>query len=362
MIRRFALAMLIALPMLASPAAAQDRLVRRFSREFGRATQGHAPEEYPNRGLSEAGVRRLWSVMDSIVLARLRAGDDLAHVDSLLRTLPGYEGPSVGDGERIGRTMFYRTLPHDAPSYMVAAVDSPGTVVLGVYGLNMATAGRVSAFARRGGRWQRTGVFQAADPVHAFTLPTGAGRWGLATVEVFTGADRQDCHLKLWTLTAAGLRRDTAYAQRMIDCQVEQSGGEIRIVYDSFPSMLSTGVLGVRLAYLRVLRADRGRLRANDQPVNPWVHVVEQYYALLHAGRRGDAAALLASPGLARQMPPHIGAADDEGDPSAGTGSLTGRTIRGDEETWRRIRSARGSDGRWRIVAVEPASDPFPAQ
>jgi hypothetical protein len=360
-IRRALAAFLLLLPCVATSAAAQGDAVARFDRALMRVLEPgaeEAPWAFPMDAVRMAPV---WSAMDSLIVGRLRAGDDVAAIDSLMRTLRGYAAPTAGEGEVIGRTHFYHSLPREAPSYLVAALDSPATVVVGVYNLTMASAGRMSVFARRGGRWARIGGLQAKDPVRVFALPAGSGRWGMATVETFTGADRQECFLKLWTATAGTMRRDTTYAGRLLDCEVAAAEGEIRVTFSDYPRTLSAGLMGVRLDWDRTLRVSGGRLRADaDRSLNPWVLVVEQYFA-----RRGTPAAarLLDRPALARVLgtrPP--AAVTDEGDLRAGRGSVTIRRMNGGAVRWERILSARGADGRWRIVDVQPAPDPDAGQ
>ncbi|HET6764187.1 MAG TPA: hypothetical protein VFH27_10965 [Longimicrobiaceae bacterium] len=360
-IRRAVAILLLLLPLAVRSAAGQRDPVVRFDRALMRVLEPGAAEMPWDHQMEATAMRGVWNAMDTLVLSRLRVGDDLAAIDSLLRTLRGYAPATAGDGDVVGHTQFYRTLPRHAPSYMVAALDSPATVVVGVYNLTMASAGRVSVFARRAGRWSRVGGFQAANPVRVLSRPTGAGRWGMATVETFTGADRRECFLKLWTVSAGAMRRDTAYAGRLLDCEVTETDDGIHVAFSDYPRALSAGLLGVRLGWDRTLRVAGGRLRADaDRSLNPWVLVAEQYFA-----RRGTPAAarLLARPALAHDLGSgRPDATADEGNLQEGTGWLTVRTAVGGSESWQRILSARGADGRWRIVDVQPAADPSAGQ
>jgi len=360
-IRRALAVLVLLLPCSVHAASAQRDPVARFDAALMRVLEPGAAEMPWDHEMGARTMAPVWNAMDTLVLSRLRAGDGLPAIDSLLRTLRLYAPATAGEGQVVGRTQFYHTLPRNAPSYLVAAPDSPATVVVGVYNLTMASAGRVSVYGRRAGRWTRVGGFQAANPVQVFSLPAGTGRWGLATVETFTGGDRQECFLKLWTVGAGTMRRDTAYAGRLLDCEVTETEGAIHVAFSEHPRTLSAPLLGARLGWDRMLRVSGGRLRANgDRSLNPWVLVAEQYFA-----RRGTPAAarLLARPELARALGAgRPDAATDEGNLAEGTGWLTVRTAAAGVESWQRIHSARGADGRWRIVDVQPATDPYAGQ
>jgi len=98
-----------------------------------------------------------------------------------------------------------------------------------------------------------------------------------------------------------------------------------------------------------LVRPDGTNVSVATELANPWVEVVDRYYA--HAARNPAAArALLADPALARTLGTRVpGAGDDGGDPVGGTGWLVIEV----RDARYRVTSRRGSDGRWRIAAVE---------
>jgi hypothetical protein len=80
------------------------------------------------------------------------------------------------------------------------------------------------------------------------------------------------------------------------------------------------------------------------------VEVVDRYYARA-ARSPAEARALLVDPGLARRLGTRVPMAFGDGsDPHAGTGWI----VIGIGDRRSRVLSRRGSDGRWRITAVEP--------
>jgi hypothetical protein len=136
----------------------------------------------------------------------------------------------------------------------------------------------------------------------------------------------------------------------MKEPSAETADGTVRIAFTRFPRHLHAPILGARIAYVTTLRPSGSSVSATTEVANPWVEVVDRYYARA-ARSPAEARALLADPGLARHLGTRVpDANDDGGDLRAGSGWLV--IAPGDARY--RVTSRRGSDGRWRITAVEP--------
>jgi hypothetical protein len=354
---------LVALSALQSSLSAQrNPTAARFDRMAHRlAAGGVSSDVYPFRRANPRRVVALWDALDAVVLRELSRKAGVAAASNRLTKLHGYRAAHAGKGVVIGGATFYSQLPQAHPNYFVGAVDSAGTMAVAVYDLGPTVPGRVSAFARRGGSWRRVGRFQPALPVQAYVLRTGPLAFGVATVEVFLGADRQDCYLKTWSLSAAGMTLRHARAARMVDCQVEPTDSTIAVAYDTFPAFLRTGVLGVRLSYRRTFRALNGRMAASpDEPLNPWALVVERYFGLLGA-HPAAARRLLEDPALAHALGRSwLIAAADSGSVEAGAGAIViRRGATRDKDRFWAVRCRRGADGEWHIFGFAPVKDPF---
>ena len=342
--------MLVALPSLARDAAAQpdplrDRFVSRLE-DTGGASASAMP------------YRQLWEVMDSLVLRELRRGRTVDGVNRALTALPGFSGASEGDAVAIGRGTFYSELPRALPGYVVLPVRAGREpLLLGVYNFGINAPGRVSLFARRGGAWRRTGVADARFPVVPYLLPLADSGLALVMLETFTGGDHQDGAVRIWRVRGGTLEPLRTRPGEMKEPSAETTNGTVRIAFTRFPAHLSAPILGTRIAYVTTLAPAGTSVSVTTEVANPWVEVVDRYYARA-AQNPAEARALLADPTLARRLGTRIPSAyDDAGDLRAGTGWMVIEvgSIR------YRVASRRGSDGRWRITAVEregaPAAD-----
>ncbi len=328
-------AVFVALSLPCAPASAQPDAVTRFRHRIEGASALPESEADPLRGFDSAAVAAAWNELDAIVLSRLRRGRDVATIGRFLRTLPG--APDEDDEVRGG--------------YRLVQVNAPVPVVLGVYNLGTAP-GRVSVFARRLGVWAREGSYDAAHPVRAYPLPAANGAAWWAAVATFTGGDREECLLTLWSYRRADVTRAPADPAPMVDCEVEAGPAAVRITFHSFPRALRTSVLGVRLSAVRTLTSGEGGPRVHDEPMNPWSHLLDHYYALQAAGQRAAALRLLARPELAALLAdPEYEAAADEGDAGAGRGSVFTVRTRGDVQLWSRISVVRRG-GTWLVDEV----------
>ncbi|HEX8693764.1 MAG TPA: hypothetical protein VF746_15185 [Longimicrobium sp.] len=340
---------------VASPAHAQPlaREVARFAERLN---------EEPENELGEGPARptpATWDALDAIVLAALGGGVAPHRLDSLLATLPGYHPPSEGAGFQLGRTTFYSSLPQETPNYFVAPVRVGGrTLLLGLYSLTYNGTGRMSVYARTGGRWRRTARVDARNPLTAHLLPLGDTVLGLVTVETFVGADRQEGRIELWRLTPGGLRLQHAERGRFVDYDVQATRSAVAVQYDSFPKHLAAPVLGPRLSFRTTYRARGGRFVADTVSLAPWVEVLESFYRLAPRGPRSLARSLVAgeNEGLYRLLARarEVDALDAGGDLARGEGWVLLSSDRG----VLRVVSRRGPGGRWRIVYARPARRP----
>jgi hypothetical protein len=192
----FAIALFFVLssfPVLAQPTSLEkDRFAELLN------VAGEAPE-----GREAAAYRRVWNGLDSLALARLNAGTAPGELDGVLSALPGYAGPSEGEGVATENTIFYGSLPRDAPNYLAAPLRvGRDTVVLGLYSLMHNTPGRMSVYARREGRWRRTGGYDAPLPISARLLFPGD-----SSVAVVAFEDRRPGGLPRRASPAGGGRR-----------------------------------------------------------------------------------------------------------------------------------------------------------
>jgi hypothetical protein len=335
--------MLVALLGPARPAAAQpdplrDRFVSRLE------ATGDAPT-------SAMPYRKVWDVMDSLVLRELQRGRGVDEVNRALAALPGHSGASEGDAVTIGRGTFYSELPRDLPGYGVLPVRAGREpLLLGVYNFSINAPGRVSLFARRGGAWRRTSVADARFPVVPYLLPLADSGLAVVTLETFTGGDHQDGTVRIWRVRRRVLEPLRTLPGEMKEPEAEVVGGTVRIAFTRFPRSLSAPILGTRIAYVTTLAPVGASVSVTTELANPWVEVVDRYYA--HVTRNpAEARALLADPTLARPLGRKMPAShDDGGDLRAGTGWL----VIEPGNTRYRVSSRRGSDGRWRITSVEP--------
>lgn len=339
----------------ARPACAQP-----LAREAARFAERLNDEPEEELGLEFPRPRpATWDALDALVLAALGAGVQPHRLDSLLATLPGYRAPTEGEGFRIGHTTFYSSVPRETPSYYVAPVRVGGrTLLLGLYSLTYNGTGRMSVYARRGGRWRQTGRVDARNPLAAHLLPLGDTVLGLVTVETFVGADRQEGRIKLWRLTPGGLRIQHAERGRFVDYQVRATGSAVAVQYDSVPKHLAAPVLGPRLSFRTTYRARGGRFVADTVSLAPWVEVLESFYRLAPRGPRSLARSLVAAEnaGLYRLLlkAGEGSAWDAGGDLARGEGWV----LVSSGEGFLRVVSRRGPDGRWRIVYAQPARRP----
>lgn len=333
----------MALAVLAAhhPAAAQpDALAERFVEQLNESG-----------GAGPAAYRRLWNVMDSMVLRELGRGKDAEAVNRTLAGLPGFAGPTEGDGVAIGRGVFYSELPRALPGYVVLPVRAGGeTLLMGVYNFGINSPGRLSVFARRGGAWRRTGVADARAAVVPYLLPLADSGLAVVTLETFTGGDHQDGTARVWRLRRGVLEPLQTLQGEMKEPEAAIADGRVRISFTRFPRHLHAPILGTRIAYVTTLSSTGATVRATTEVANPWVEVVDRYYG---AAARTPAAAraLLATPALARSLGTRVPTAhEDGGDVRAGTGWIV------IERAGRRYRvtSRRGAGAQWRIMAVEP--------
>ncbi|HVG46486.1 MAG TPA: hypothetical protein VM890_17200 [Longimicrobium sp.] len=346
-----ALAATLVLAALACPAAAQpDPLRERFTARL-EATGG---DDVPR-----AAYRRMWEVMDSLVLRELRRGGDAGEVNRALAELPGYAAPSEGDAVTIGRGSFYSELPRALPGYVVVPVRAGREpLLMGVYNFGVNAPGRVSLFARRAGAWRRTGVVDARFPVVPYLLPLADSGLAVVTLETFTGGDHQDGTARVWRVRRGVLEPLRTLTGEMKEPSAETTNGRVRIAFTRFPTRLAAPILGTRIAYVTTLSAAGAGVSVATEVANPWVEVVDRYYALAARNPAG-ARALLADPALARRLGTRAPDADDDGgDLRAGNGWLVAEPggVR------YRITSRRSADGRWRITAVEPEPERPSAQ
>ena len=341
---------LLLLSFLPRPAGGQ-----RFAREIERFTDRlNAWEEMD--GGSRAGARGAWSAMDTLVLAALNGGVAPRGLDSLLATVPGYRGASEGEGFQSGRVAFYSQLPRETPTYFVAPVRLGGrTLLVGVYSLTSGEPGRMSVYAERSGRWRRIGGHDGENQVAPYFLPLADSVLGVVTMDSYEGGDHSRGWVKLWRLTPSGLRLVRAEPGSMLDPRVEATDSTVVIENDSLPPTVGGAHLGPRMSFRSTYRARGGRIVRETAEANPWVHVVERFYALAGRGERTRARALAADEATYRALravEPH--AQREGGEIGAGEGWMEMYTDGGPIT----IESRRGADGRWRIVRVARGEHP----
>jgi hypothetical protein len=336
-----ALAATLALLALARPAAAQpDPLRARFTARL-EATGGGAPR---------TAYRRMWEVMDSVVLRELSRGGTADEVNRTLSAFPGFAGAAEGAGFTTDQAAFYDELPRALPGYVVFPVRASGeALLLGVYNFGVNGAGRVSLFARRGGEWTRTGVADARFAVTPFLLPLADSALALVTLDVFTGADHQDGQVRVWRIGDGGLELLRTLPGELKEPSGHFEDGAVRISFSRVPRHLDAPVLGTRIEHVAAIAPSGATVAVRDSIANPWVEIADRYYAL--AARNPAAArALLASPALAARLGTRIPRSlRDAGRPDVGGWIVIG--LHGREYM---VNSTRGADGRWRIVSILP--------
>lgn len=336
----------LALLAIATPAAAQpDPLRDRFAARLD-DTGGDEATALP--------FARAWDVMDSVVLRELRRGREAAEVNRALSGFPGWSGASEGDGETIGQGTFYSELPRALPGYVVLPVRAGGeTLMMGVYNFGINESGRVSLFAKRAGTWRRTAAFDARFPVVPYLLPLADSGLAVVTLETFTGGDHQDGSARVWRIRRGALEPLLRLPGEMKEPSARVEKGSVEIAFTRFPRHLSAPILGTRLSYVTTIRAVGSRVTTSTESANPWVDVVDRYYGLA-ATSPAAARALLADPALARRLGTRAPMSfDDGGDARTGSGWIE---IERDNVRYRLV-ARRGTDGRWRITAVEPKQE-----
>lgn len=327
---------------LPRPAAAQpDPLVERFVERLDSTGGGAGPAAY----------RRMWEVMDTLVLRELARGKDADEVNRALAALPAYSGASEGSGFTTGRATFYSELPRALPSYVVLPIRAGReTLLMGVYNFGVAYPGRVSLFARRGGAWRRTGAADSRFTVVPYLLPLADSGLAIVTLETFTGASYQSGTARAWRVRRGALEPLRTIATGMLEPHAETANGRVRIAFTRRPRNLDAPNLGTRRGFAITISPAGQTVTASTEVTTPWVEVVEQYYGLARQAP-ARARALLASPSLATRLGSRVPSSrDDGGDLRTGTGWL----VIGTGERSYRVTSRRGSDGQWRITAVEP--------
>jgi hypothetical protein len=338
-----ALAATFVLVTLARPAAAQpDPLRDRFVARLQATEEGSR---------TATSYRPVWNVMDSLVLRELQRGRGVDEVNRALAALPGYGGASEGDAVTVGRGTFYSELPRELPGYVVLPIRAGREpLLMGVYNFGVNAPGRVSLFAQRGGAWRRTGVAEARFPVVPYLLPLADSGVAIVTLETFTGGDHQDGSVRIWRVRGGMLEPLRTLTGEMKEPATETVNGTVRIAFTRFPRHLAAPILGARIAYVTTLAPVGTSVSVTTEVANPWVEVVDRYYARA-ARNPAEARALLADLALARRLGAEMPTSyDDGGELRAGTGWLV---IEPGKIRFR-VTSRRGSDGRWRITAVEP--------
>lgn len=333
--------------VLPRPAAAQpDPLAQRFAARLD-ATQGENPPAVV--------YRRLWNVMDSLVLRELGRGSDAGEVNRTLAALPAFSAPTQGDTVTVGRGTFYSELPRELPGYVVLPVRAGReTLMMGVYNFGMNAAGRVSIYARRAGSWRRTGVADARFAVVPYLLPLADSALAVVTLETFTGGDHQDGTARVFRLRGGVLEPLRTLQGEMKEPAAEASNGRVRISFTRFPLHLQAPILGTRIAHVTTLAPAGATVRVTDEIVNPWVEVVDRYYGLAARDPAG-ARALLATPALAGRLGTRGPMAyADQGDPPAGMGWI----VIGVGDRFYRVSSRRRPSGGWRITSVDATANP----
>lgn len=325
-----------------SPAAAQpDPLRERFVERLDSTGGGAGPAAY----------RRMWEVMDSLVLRELGRGRSADEVNRALAELPGYSDASEGRGFSTGRATFYSELPRELPGYVVLPIRAGREALLmGVYNFGVASPGRVSVFARRGGAWRRTGVADSRFTVVPYLLPLADSGLAVVTLETFTGASYQSGTARAWRVRRGVLEPLRTVATEMLEPHAETTNRTVRISFTRRPGNLGAANLGTRRGFAITISPAGQTVTVRTEVITPWVEVVDQYYGLARQAP-ARARALLASPSLATRLGSREPMShNDGGDLRAGTGWL----VLGIGERSYRVSSRRGSDGQWRITAVEP--------
>jgi hypothetical protein len=109
------------------------------------------------------------------------------------------------------------------------------------------------------------------------------------------------------------------------------------------------------MSFRSTYRARGGRIVRETAEANPWVHVVERFYALVRRGERTRARALAADEVTYRALlAVRPNAQREGGEIGKGEGWLEMYT----DAAPVTIESRRGADGRWRIVHVAPGAHP----
>ncbi|HET7231783.1 MAG TPA: hypothetical protein VFJ16_17355 [Longimicrobium sp.] len=339
--------MALALATFPRPAAAQpDALRDRFAARL-EATEG---EDTPRPAYG-----RMWDVMDSVVLRELGRGRSPDEINQTLAGFPGFSGAMAGDGVTIGQGTFYSELPRELPGYVVLPVRSGGTaLMMGVYNFGMNSPGRVSLFARRAGRWTRTGKLDARFAVTPYLLPLADSALAIVTLDLFTGGDHQDGSVRVWLVRNGGLELLRTLTGEMKEPEARIDAGAVRVAFTRFPLHLDAPILGIRIAHVTTISAAGAGVTVRDEIANPWVEVVDRYYGLLRQSP-ARARALLATPSLAGRLGTRAPTSyDDGGDLRGGTGWI----VLGIGDRRYRVTSRRATSGQWHITAVEPAPAP----
>jgi hypothetical protein len=252
--------------------------------------------------------------------------------------------------------VFYSQLPRETPSYFVAPVRVGGrTLLVGVYSLTMSSPGRMSVYAQSARRWRRIGHHDGRHRVAPYFLPLADSVLGVVTMDSYVGGDHSRGWVKLWRLTPSGLRLERAEPGSLLDPDVVATDSTIVVENSNTAPTVGGAHLGPRMGVRAIYRARAGRIVRQTVETNPWVYVVERFYAHVGRGERTRARALAADDAAYRALlavRPH--AQREGGDVKRGEGWLEMYT----DAAPVTIESRRGTDGRWRIVRVVPGAHP----
>lgn len=331
----------LVLAALPRPAAAQpDALRERFAARLEDTGGATGPAPY----------RRMWEVLDSVVLRELARGADAEAVNRTLAAFPGFAEAGPGVTFSTEWATYTNQLPRDLPGYVVVPLRaSRRPLLLGVYNFGVNGAGRVSLFTRRAGRWVRTATVDARSAVAPYVLPLADSALALVTLDRFTGGDHVDGTVQVWRVRDGAPTLLRTLGPELKEPSAEAEDSVVRIQFNRFPRHLGAPILGTRIEHVTTIAPAGATVTLRDRIANPWVEVVDRYYGLVRQSP-AQARALLAAPSLARQLGTRVPESlRDGGRPEVG-GWVVLR-LKGREKM---VSSTRGADGRWRIVSIQP--------
>lgn len=301
-----------------------------------------------------ARFQRFWSLIDREVISALNEGKTIREVNELLRTFPGYKGPSKDPGVQIGNAVFYSGTGLGTATYRVTrAWADQDTVLLGAYNCTKLSPGRISVYRREEGKWVRVATVDGpTGPMEAYVLSKPDSGLVLATIETFNAANRAEGITTLWEERNKKLTQHSVF-KKLVDFDTSLTNSGLRVSYDGFIPHLCESVMGTRFKY--ELRADvrDGHIHTTRTLLTPWLETLSELYGLVSARRLAAADELFEHPADLRKMYLKCGSIREQhGD--LGSGRAWVRVYDGDNTrsgVWRLV-FKKGAGRFWKITSV----------